>query len=42
MRPAGPNVPVAFNLSGQSVQSAAFRDRLAGLLEASPPVRPAF
>ncbi len=30
------SLPVAFNLSGQSVQSAGFRDRLAGLLEASP------
>ena len=29
-------VPVAFNLSAQSLQSAAFRDRLLGLLAASP------
>ena len=36
---AGAAVPVAFNLSGQSMQSATFRNRLLALLSASPACR---
>ena len=36
---AGAVAPVAFNLSGQSVQSSAFRGRLLALLSASPACR---